>query len=257
MSIPLWMFIIYTIAVPVVILVSLYGFRWKAGLWGNCIAFGEVEFSFLVAAAWWEDLASLLATQFPVMLWVADCVAFWVLFVVTLAILDTATRYMSTVNVKYANIVEKIGNALVILSLAGVTYDVYCFADDLSPVGEWSDNKTPERRREILTADTRAILMLRVLSNGNLAAFVDGNQFDARRDFRTLHLQRKQALMLKMSQGEESTLCGTEDEVGKVRRRGESQSSTPPQSTPNPSDGEEADANRPPVNQQTDDPDED
>jgi hypothetical protein len=194
--IPLVLYKIYIVAIPLIILASLFGFRWKVGLWGNCLTCGAVLFSFLIAAGWWEDAAALIAGQAPALLFVADCVAFWTIFVVSLLILDTATRFISTVKVQYAGLVESIGNGIVIFFLCMALYGTFLFAEDIGPVGARIDDAVPR--------DSGEIHMLRILSAGNLSGFSQGNQFDDTGKFRELQLQRRQAIMYNVLEKEGS-----------------------------------------------------
>ena len=214
MDIPMVMWQIFGYAVPLVILAVLYGFRWKAGLWSNCLSLGAVLFSVLVAVGWWEPLAYLIATQVPVMLFFADCIAIWTIFLVTFGLLDLATRFMSTIRVKYVDMVENIGNGIVLFLLFLALYGFFRFAEELGPVGEKSPPVVS------VSGDSMPIQMFRILSAGNLAGFMQVNQFDSKGDFRELHLQRRQALMLNMITGEGaiSGLQGKEEQVDKLKR---------------------------------------
>ena len=211
MSIPVVLYLIYGYAIPVVILAVLYGFRWKAGMWGNCISLGTVLFSFLIAVGWWEDVAELLAQQAPITLFVADCVAFWIIFIVALLILDTATRFMSTVRIKYADVIENVGNGIVLFLLFLTLYGIFLFAEDLGPVGEKLVADSP--------GDSVAIKILRILSVGNLSAFSENNvkQFDGEGEFQSLHQQRRQAIMYNQLNGD--SIKGSADLVGKLKRK--------------------------------------
>jgi len=192
-DIPLLLYHIYGYAIPIVLLATLYGFRWKVGMWGNFLTLGAVLFSFLIAAGWWEDVAELLAGQASSLLFVADCVAFWTLFIITLLILDTATRFMSTIKVKYAEQVENIGNGTVLFVLFLALYGTYLFAEEIGPVGEHA-NVT-------VSGDTVPIQVLRMFSDGNLSGFTQVNQFDDRGTFRENHLLRRKAIMDKVKGG--------------------------------------------------------
>jgi len=204
MSIPTVLWYAYGYAVPVVILSVLYGLRWKAGLWSNCLSLGAILFSVLVAVGWWESLAYLLAMQIPQALFFADCVAIWALFLVTFVLLDLAMRFLSPIKVKYADPVEPIGNGIVLFLIFLALYGFFLFAEELGPVGEHA-NATPP-------GDSVAIQMFRMLSAGNLEGFTGGNQFDSDGKFRELHLKRRQALMLNMmsSEGAIAGLQGTD-----------------------------------------------
>ena len=197
LSIPMVLYHIHEYAVPLVILATLYGFRWKVGMWGNLLSLGAVLFSFLIAIGWWESLAFFLAQQVPQLVYVADAVAFFAIFLVALLFLDLATRSMSTVKVKYAEMVENIGNGVALFLLSSALYVTYSFAyHDLGPIGENPGTQLSEGAKNPLTFQA-----LRLLSGGgNLGAFIENNrkQFDGRGDLRELHLKRRQALMLNM-----------------------------------------------------------
>jgi len=193
-SVPMVMWHIYGWAVPVVILAVLYGFRWKAGMWSNCLSLGAVLFSALVAVGWWENLAYLIGTNVPLLLFFADCIAVWGLFLVTFGLLDLAMRFLSTIKVKYADMVENVGNGIVLFLLFLALYGFFRFAEELGPVGEHANVS--------VQADTVPIQMLRILSAGNLAGFTHVNQFDGDGKFRELQLKRRQALMLNVMTGE-------------------------------------------------------
>jgi len=190
-SIPMVLYHIYGYAIPIVILAALYGFRWKVGMWGNCITLGAVLFSAMIAVGWWEDAASFLAQQVPAMLFIVDCVAFWTLFIISLLILDTATRSMSTIKVKYNDTVENVGNGIALFLLFSVLFGVHTFANGhLGMVGENSDVTVSENSMMNVT-----INLLTGLSTGNLSGFSQVNEFDAGGTLREKHLQRRQALM--------------------------------------------------------------
>jgi len=212
-SIPWLMWQIYGWAVPIVILAILYGFRWKAGMWSNSLSLGAALFSVLVAVGWWESLAHLIATQAPAMLFFADCLAVWTLFLVTFGLLDLATRFMSTIKVKYADMVENIGNGVVLFLLFLTLYGFFLFAEELGPVGDHA-NVSVQR-------DSMPVNVFRFLSSGNLSGFTQVTQFDSKGDFRELQLKRRQALMLNMMTGEGaiSGLQGKEEQVNKIKDR--------------------------------------
>ena len=202
------MYRIYVYLVPIVILAALGGVRWKAGLWGNTIALGAVLFSILIAVAWWEDLAAVIVGLSANTLFVADCVDIWVIFLVSLLLLDTATRYMSTVKVKYNDIVENVGNGLVLILLFVALFGFYQFTEVIGPVGEHDDFDVEQSSFLVKTS----IPMFRMLSapeQGNLSAFSDGYQFDDSEKFLELHLKRRQALMY--TQLESGTFVGTNE----------------------------------------------
>ena len=203
-SIPLALYQIHDYVVPLIIFGALYGFRWKLGMWSNLLTLGAVLFSFLIAIGWWESLAYFLAQQVPQLVYLADCIAFWTIFLVALSILDLITRYMSSIKVKYADVVENAGNGAALFLLATSLCITYSFAyHDLGPVGENHDVELKEGAKNPLTFQA-----LRLLSIGNLSGFTQTNIFDGDHDtgksLRERHLKRRQALMLNMIEEAES-----------------------------------------------------
>ncbi|MDR3182187.1 MAG: hypothetical protein LBT89_04565 [Planctomycetaceae bacterium] len=138
-QIPGILFVCYGYAVPLVIYAAIFGIRWNEGLWGNIVSTGCVWFSAIVAVGWWEDVAELLCLRLPSWMFYADCVSFWLIFLITLLLLDSAVRAMSRVKVSYADPVEKVGNGAVLLVLATLLYTLFLFAENLSPVGDLID----------------------------------------------------------------------------------------------------------------------
>jgi signal transduction histidine kinase len=205
-SIPMVLYYIYGYAVPLTILAVFYGFRWKTGLWSNILSLGAVMFSVLVAVGWWEELAFLLAKKFPSWLFVADCVAIWTIFLVTLLVMDTLTRLMSTIKVKFSDIAENVGNGAVLFLLFLVMYGFFRFAEELGPVGEHHSTET-------VAESTIPINMFRLLSAGNLSGFTTAQQFDDRGDFRELHQKRRRALMYNVTSSDAKSIQFKDDKI--------------------------------------------
>lgn len=173
--------------VPLAVAGAIFGMRWKEGFWGNILSVFAVMFSMLIAIGWWEPLASLLAEKVPKMLFAADFICLWVLFLVALAIIGEITRLLSRVKVKFADSVEKGGNSLALILLFGLLMGFYLFALDLAPVGERADATPP--------GDSIQVKAFRLLTAGNLSSFVDPKPFDENGDFRRFHFERRQAIM--------------------------------------------------------------
>jgi hypothetical protein len=173
--------------VPLAVAAAIFGIRWKEGLWSNILSVFAVLFSALIAVGWWESLASFLSSNAPSMLFLSDTIAIWLLFLVSLLIISELTKLTSRVKVKFADPVEKAGNALALAALFLSLYGFYLFALDLSPVGENEDAE--------VSGDSIQIQMLRILTAGNLSSFTEPTQFDANGDFRQRHLQRRQAIL--------------------------------------------------------------
>ncbi|MDR2116629.1 MAG: hypothetical protein LBP87_09655 [Planctomycetaceae bacterium] len=181
------LFTCFTFGVPLAMAAAIFGTRWREGFWGNILSVFSVFFSALVAIAWWEPLASILSTNIPKMLYLSDCLAIWLIFLITFLIVNELTRMMSRVKVKFVVPIEKAGNAVALFLLFLMLYGFFLFTMDLSPVGENPD--------ATVTADSVQVKMLRILTAGNLSSFTQPTQFDANGDFRQNHLERRKALM--------------------------------------------------------------
>ncbi|MDR2440736.1 MAG: hypothetical protein LBE12_15345 [Planctomycetaceae bacterium] len=181
------LFACFTYGVPLAVAAAIFGTRWKEGFWGNILSVFSVFFSALIAIAWWEPLASIISTNIPKMLYLSDCLAVWLIFLVAFLIINELTRVMSRVKVKYAVPIENAGNVVALALLFLTLYGFFLFTMDLSPVGENPD--------ATVAGDSVQIQMLRILTAGNLASFTKPTQFDEDGDFRKNHLERRKALM--------------------------------------------------------------
>ncbi|GHT16913.1 hypothetical protein FACS1894189_1830 [Planctomycetales bacterium] len=224
MSVPLILYQCYLWGVPVVILTALCAIRWKEGFWGNLVSLGNVLFSILIAAGWWEDAAYLLALQFPGWLFYADTVAIWTIFLLSLLILETLTRLMSRVNVKFADAIEKAGSGLMIFLLFVVLFLFFRFTEQIGPVGE-NVTDVPGDAAAVLKGaeinkirdmtpkpdDSLLVQAFRLLSAGNLASFTAPTQFDYEGEFLRNHLMRRQVIMYRAKSGSSSS--STKDKI--------------------------------------------
>lgn len=188
----------FVFGVPLAVAAALYGMRWKEGFWGNIIAVPAVFFSMLVAIGWWESLASFISTKVNAMLWVSDFLALWILFLLSLLIIGEVTRALSRVKVKFADPVEKGGNALALTLLFALIMGFYQFSMDLAPMGKTADDIPPN-------AETIQVQAFRLLTGGNLGSFTNPKRFDDFGDFRQIHFQRQQEL-LKYRLAKEGTM---------------------------------------------------
>src|SRR5215469_10041530 len=102
---------VFIYGVPIAIYVGILGFRWREGLWSNILAFFAVLFSIFFAVGWWEWLACFLSTNVSsggLFFW--DYVAIWLIYIASLAIIDSIARGISRAKVKFPIPVENIGN---------------------------------------------------------------------------------------------------------------------------------------------------
>ncbi|MGL4594079.1 MAG: hypothetical protein ACRCUY_05050 [Thermoguttaceae bacterium] len=174
--------------VPLAVAGGIFGFRWKEGFWGNFITLFNVFFSVLLAIGYWESLAVILSGYAGTMLFLTDFICIWGIFLISLALLNELTKFVSNVKIKFAIPVESAGNGVALLITTLLVLCFYWFALDLAPIGENRDVATP--------ADSALIQATRMLSAGNFASFFTPTQFDADGTFRADHLHRRQSLMI-------------------------------------------------------------
>ncbi len=193
----LYQFFLY--GVPLAVVGALFGFRWREGLWGNVLSAMNVFFAFLIAVAYWEALAVFLAKNLEKILFFADFLAFWGIFLLTLLIFSEITRLLSRVNVQFPDPVEKAGNSASLTVLSLVLLCAYYFSLNLSPVGEKPETSVPSGRWTVATHK-----LVQVLSAGSLSAFANPHPFPE--NFRAQHLKRKQAIMKNAEDNKGSVL---------------------------------------------------
>ena len=178
----------FVFGVPLSVAASLYGLRWQEGFWGNAVAVPMTLFSILIAVSWWEPVAALMVGQMAGMLYVADFIAIWVLFLIPFALMNEITRLLSVVKVKFADPIEKAGNGVAITLVFALLMGFFYFTLDLSPRGEEANDSPP-------SGDTVQVQMLRILTAGNLSSYFNPQQFDKDSQHRKVHFQRRQALL--------------------------------------------------------------
>ncbi|MDR0391557.1 MAG: hypothetical protein LBH59_06600, partial [Planctomycetaceae bacterium] len=179
---------IFDVGVPLAVITGLYGTRWRERFWGNIIAAFAVFFSTLIAVNWFEPLAQFATSQNAGMLFVADYLFLWLLFIVSFAIMNEITRLLSRVNVQFPIPIENAGNFIMITAILCMVWSFYSFSLDVAPLGETAGVN-------ITSNNTAQIAIFRQLSAGNLSSFDTKKPFDEYGEFRQDHLLRRQALL--------------------------------------------------------------
>jgi hypothetical protein len=179
---------IYDVGVPLALVIGLYGMRWGERFWGNVITGFIIFFSTLIAVNWYEPLAELVTQQSAGVLFIADYLFLWVLFIVSFSIMNEITRGLSRVNVKFPIPIENAGNFIAITVILCMIWSFYSFSLNLAPLGETASVN-------ISQGDSTQIMLFRQLSSGSLSVFGENHPFDEYGDFRKDHLLRKQALL--------------------------------------------------------------
>jgi uncharacterized membrane protein required for colicin V production len=94
------------------VVVACVGFAFTEGLWSNLIRFFNVVAAAILATNYWEPLARQFEEMYKAGTYFWDFVALWLIFCVSVLVLQLATSALSQVKVKFLGIVEMIGSAV-------------------------------------------------------------------------------------------------------------------------------------------------
>ncbi|MDR1478630.1 MAG: hypothetical protein LBJ00_06775 [Planctomycetaceae bacterium] len=178
---------IFDLGVPLALVAALYGMRWREKFWGNILMVFSIFFSVLIAVNWFEPLAHFVTGHSAGMLFISDFLFLWLLFIISLALMNEITRVLSRVNVCFPIPVENAGNFIAITVILCMVWSFYGFSLDVAPLGETAGVSVAQ--------DSTPIAMFRHLSAGNLSNFGEKHPFDEYGEFKRDHLFRRQALM--------------------------------------------------------------
>lgn len=94
------------------VVVACVGFAFTEGLWSNLIRFFNVVAAATLATNYWEPLAAWFEEMYKAGTYFWDFTALWLIFGVSVLVLQLATSALSQVKVKFLGIVDHIGSAL-------------------------------------------------------------------------------------------------------------------------------------------------
>jgi hypothetical protein len=92
------------------ILAACVGFLFAEGMWSNAVRLVNVVFAALLAMNYFEPMAAWLAGMAPGFTYFADFIALWVLFILAAVLLNEITNRVSTVQVKFLKLADRIGS---------------------------------------------------------------------------------------------------------------------------------------------------
>jgi len=107
-----------------IILFACIACLYTEGIWGNALRLVNVVTAALLATNFFEPVASMAEGWFPSLTYVCDFLALWGLFAVFMVLFRLATDYLSRVKVRFLNIVDRIGGAVLAIWVAWV---MVCF----------------------------------------------------------------------------------------------------------------------------------
>jgi uncharacterized membrane protein required for colicin V production len=186
----------------VLILAVCVGFGYAEGIWTNLLRLVNIVTAGLLATNYYEPVARLLENQTPSGTYFWDFLSLWLVFIVALLLLRTATESVSRVKVKFLGIADRIGGGVTSL-LAG--WAMLCFIMmtlHTAPLAEkflfegFDYNKS--MFLGIAAPDRQWLSFAQVLSGGS---FSNGTQFDQGNRFLTTYAQRRKTLETNAASG--------------------------------------------------------
>ena len=94
------------------VVIACVGFTFTEGLWSNLIRFVNVVAAATIATNYWEPLANQLESMYKAGTYFWDFTALWLIFGVSVLVLQLATSALSQVKVKFLTLMDHIGSAL-------------------------------------------------------------------------------------------------------------------------------------------------
>ena len=126
--------------IGIFVFLVVVGANFWYGLWNNVLTLINFLIAAMVASAYYENLANVLADKMPSYEFVLDFMALWLLFFLTLLILRAVTGALSTVQLKLNFWVDMAGRAVVCTWL-GIAFTMFTmFSMHLAPIPPSEDD---------------------------------------------------------------------------------------------------------------------
>lgn len=167
-------------AASAVVVLAIFAFLFKQGLWTNGISLINVVLSGAVATNWFEPLSKRMIAQIPRSAYVADLAVFWLLFCAAMLVLRLITGALSRINVRFPKLMETIGGPLMALVNGYVVLAIFTFSVNLSPLqpepfgGSFSGLDPKKNLFGVMSPDRFWIRVVRSMSKG---AYSQGHPF--------------------------------------------------------------------------------
>lgn len=181
----------------ILLLVAAGSFR--GGLWQGLILFLNVVVAATIAVAWYESLAGYLEKYLAAFTYFLDVASLWLLFVLILVVLGTATHQVAKAPLRFAKPVEWGGGLLVALMTAWTVIELAAFTIHIAPLSTTAVPMSPDQSMLFgLKPDAWWLWWARgATRNGPFA--VPAHRFDAQDDFFARHAKRREQLAAEPS----------------------------------------------------------
>jgi uncharacterized membrane protein required for colicin V production len=94
------------------VMIACVGFTFTEGLWSNLIRFVNVAAAATIATNYWEPLARQFEAMYKSGTYFWDFTALWLIFAVSVLVLQLVTSQLSQVKVKFLTLADHIGSAV-------------------------------------------------------------------------------------------------------------------------------------------------
>lgn len=189
--------------VLLVVFFAAFAMLLREGIWSNALTLINVLLSALIATSLFEPLAAWLESFEPTYTYLWDFIAIWAVFCLSYALLRTAIDFISTTQVRFLPIVDRIGGGLLGVWIGWVLVCFITMTLHMAPMAQngmgGSFQPTPEAHMFFgLAPDQRWLAFAHMVSGGSLATSApegqgtDGaNVFDPQGDFIFKYAQRR------------------------------------------------------------------
>jgi hypothetical protein len=178
----------------VAILLLVGGGAFRGGLWQGLILFLNVVVAATIAVTWYESLAGLLEKYLAAFTYFLDVVSLWLLFVLILVVLGTATHQVAKASLKFIPPVEWAGSILVALMTAWTVVELAAFTIHIAPLSTSAVPMPPEQSMLYGMKPDAWWLWWARGSTRNGPFAVPAHRFDAQDDFFARHAKRREQL---------------------------------------------------------------
>lgn len=174
--------------VLLVIFVAAFASLMNNGLWSNMLMLMNVITAGLLATNYFEPVADWLDQQIPSLTYLWDFIAIWLVFIVAMLALRSATDYMSTVRVKFLPPIDRAAGTILAL---WVSWVLLCFATATLHTAPLARNflggafqpNPQDKMLWGLSPDRRWLAWVHRESQGSLCRLHEISPFDPQGDF--------------------------------------------------------------------------
>ena len=172
--------------IVLIIFAGCFASMFNNGLWSNTLMLVNVLTAGLLAFNYFEPLAEWLEQQQPSLNYIWDFVSVWMIFIVAMVALRSATDYVSNVKVRFFMPVDRAGSYIMAVWVSWVIVSFTTATLHTAPLARNFLGFQPAPEDRMLSGfapDRRWLAWVRRESMGSLCRLSDLNPFDPLADF--------------------------------------------------------------------------